>query len=150
MSASSDSSTCREASFPARDNWVVTASNNARLTGEQPGIEQREQELRIAGFEVLEIGQLADLVADRQAQVPQRMQERLDELLFGRPDRAVEHDEQIEVGVEAEHPPAVAAERANGERRRLRGLDAGQRCREPGRRCDRQTAPRPRGPRGRA
>ena len=63
-----------------------------------------------------EVGQLADLVADHQLQIPQRMQKPAQERLIVGADRPLEQHQQIDVGMEPELPPAVAAEGEDGDR----------------------------------
>src|SRR5262249_38388583 len=58
-----------------------------------------------------ESGDLANLVADREACVPQRVQDGAHEMLLGRADLAVEQEEDVDVGVQAQLTTAVAAER---------------------------------------
>ena len=41
--------------------------------------------------------QLPDVLAEGQPEVPERLKHSLDEPFFGRPDRAIEHDEDIEI-----------------------------------------------------
>ena len=79
--------------------------------GDQARIEQRQQELRIVGLQVRELVELPHLVADDDAEVPERVQESAQEPLLGRPDASAEQHEQIDVGMQAEMPPAVSAER---------------------------------------
>ena len=84
--------------------------------GHRPRVEQREQELRIVGLELGELVELAHLVADDDAESHSGCRKRAQEPLFGRADRAAEQHEQVDVGVQAEVPPAVAAEREHGHR----------------------------------
>ncbi len=84
--------------------------------GQRPRVDERQQELGIVGLELLELAQLAHLVSDDHADVPQRVQERAEEGLFGRADGAAEENQQIDVGVQTEVPPAIAAEREHGHR----------------------------------
>ena len=81
-----------------------------------PRVEQREQELRVVGLELLEILDVAHLVPDDHAEVPQRVQEAVDEALLRGADAAAEEQQQIDVGVQAEMAAAVAAERDDGHR----------------------------------
>ena len=75
----------------------------------EPGIEQRQQEFRVVGLEIREFVELAHLVTHDDAHIPERMQKRAKEALLGRPDAAVEQQQQVDVGVKAEMPAAVAA-----------------------------------------
>ena len=58
-----------------------------------------------------EVVHLADLMADREAQIPQRMQDCAHPAFFRGSDLAVEQEEDVDVRLQAELPPAVAAER---------------------------------------
>ena len=53
-------------------------------------VEQRQQELGIADVGLVELVELADVMADRQAEVPQRLQQRVDEALLRRRERLLE------------------------------------------------------------
>ena len=83
-------------------------------------VEQRQQELRIVGLEPLKILDVAHLVTDDDAEIPQRVEKRVDEPLFGGADAAAEEQQQIDIRVEAEVPAAVAAERDDGDRTVIR------------------------------
>ena len=92
---------------------------------EVASLEQRDQELGIVGVGLRQVGQLADVVPDVEAQVPERVQHRPQEALLGRADRAAEHEQQVDVRMHAQLPPPVAAERHEGDGRV--GLAAGRR-----------------------
>ena len=97
-----------------------------RVAREQPRVEQRQQKLRIVVVQVRDLRQLHHLVADGETQVPERVEHRFDDPLFGRADGAVEDEEQIDVGVQAQRPAAIAAERRDRkgrDRRSLRRVD---------------------------
>jgi hypothetical protein len=82
------------------------------IAGEQAQVAQRHFKFGIrirAGL--LEVGQLPDVMADRQFQVPERLENGVDEAFFARADRPVEDDEQINVRVQAEGAAPVSAER---------------------------------------
>ena len=85
----------------------------ALVAGDEPDVEQREQELGVAEIELGEIGDLAHVLTDGQPQIPERLEERADEAFLARRHRILEEDQQVDVGVQAERPPAVPAERAN-------------------------------------
>jgi hypothetical protein len=87
-----------------------------RIPGEKARIEEAEKKLRIRQIRRVEIGELADVLAERQAQIPERLQHALDASLLGRADRPVEHEQDVQVGVEAQDLPSVPAERANRKR----------------------------------
>ena len=90
------------------------------IAGDRTGVDQRQQELRIVRFDPGELVELADLVADDQPEIPERVQQlvraRRSSAAF---ERAVEQHEQIDVRVQAEVPAAVAAEREHDRRRRV-------------------------------
>src|SRR4051812_16029652 len=58
------------------------------------------------------------MLTEFQAQVPERLQNSLDEVFFRRADRAVKPDQHVDVRVEAERPASVASDRAHDEWRR--------------------------------
>ena len=91
------------------------------FAGDRPGVDEREQEFRVVGFERLEVAELAHLMADDDAEIPERMQERAERLLLVRTNRIAEEDQDIDVGVETEMAAAVAAEREDRRGRRDRG-----------------------------
>ena len=66
--------------------------------------------------------ELADVLADGQPEVPERLEQGADEALVARPHRILEQDQQVDVGVEAERAPAVAAKSAD--RHGGAGMDA--------------------------
>ena len=70
---------------------------------------------------VREIGELADLVADVDAKVPQRVEETVQKPLIGRTDLTVEQNQQVDVREQTQLPPTVAAERDRGDGLRRRG-----------------------------
>jgi len=80
------------------------------VAGDQPRIGQREQEFGIVHFRLGELGDVADLMPDHEAGVPQRMQQPPQEPLLLLFDRAVEEHEQIDVGERAQVPAAVSAD----------------------------------------
>ena len=67
------------------------------IAGERPKVHERQQIFRIRRVEAIEVGELAHVVPDLKPQIPQRMQQRLDEALFRAADRPAEHHEQIDV-----------------------------------------------------
>ena len=82
---------------------------------EVAGLEQRDQELGVVGVGLRQVGQLADVVPDVEAQVPEGVQHRPQEALLGRAERAAEHEQQVDVRVHAQLPPPVAAQRHHGD-----------------------------------
>src|SRR5262245_41145691 len=87
------------------------AFEECRLAGNEPRIEEREQELRIVGFELFEVRELPHLVSEHEMQIPERVEQTANEPFVGRSDRAVHEHEQVDVGVQTEMAPAVTAER---------------------------------------
>ena len=90
--------------------------DEAAVAGQDPHIQQRQQELRIVRVEALEFRQFPHVVSHRQLEVPQRVQQRRQEALLAAPDPPAEEHQQVEVGVQAELPPAVPAQRADRNR----------------------------------
>ncbi|PYR65862.1 MAG: hypothetical protein DMF88_18280 [Acidobacteria bacterium] len=84
--------------------------------GHCPRIEQRQQELGIVGLELLEILDVAYLMADDDAEIPERVEKAVDEALLRGTDAIAEEQQQIDVGVQAEMAASIAAERDDGNR----------------------------------
>ncbi len=80
-------------------------------------IEEREEKLRVVGFQAVEVVQLPHLMADDHAEIPERVKEAAEELLLVRADPAAEEHEQVDVGLQTEMPAAVSAERQDGDLR---------------------------------
>src|SRR5438105_3345061 len=87
------------------------AIEKGRVAGDRARVEQREQEFRVVDFELGEVGHLPDLMADREARIPQRMQDGAHPFLFGFLDLAVEQEQDVDVRVQTQVAPTVAAER---------------------------------------
>ena len=87
------------------------AIEKGRVAGDRARVEQREQEFRVVDFELGEVGHLPDLMADREARIPQRMQDGAHAFLFGFLDLAVEQEQDVDVRVQTQLTPTVAAER---------------------------------------
>ncbi len=83
------------------------------IAREQPQVAEREQKLGIVRFDRVELRDFTDVLPDRELDVPERLQERVDEPLGAGVNRPVEHDQQIDVGVERERAPPVPADRAD-------------------------------------
>ena len=64
-------------------------------------------------FDPVEVGHLADVLADVEAEVPQRLEQPADRPLAVRSDRPAGDDQQVEVRVQAQRAAAVAADRAD-------------------------------------
>ena len=95
------------------------------VAGNRPRIGERELEFRVVSIEARALGHLAHVMPDRQADVPERVEEGVQEPLVLGPERAGEEDQHVDVGVETELAPAVAPEREDADRldRAGRGLD---------------------------
>ena len=88
---------------------------------QQPCVGLREQEGRVADFDRQRFLERAHLMADRQAEIPERMEHALDERLLGRADVAGEDEQQIDVRVRRQRAAPIAAERRDGHVDRRRG-----------------------------
>ena len=132
---------------PDRGACSRTASKTLAFAGDQASVEQAEQELGIR----------RDPASSKSASsrtcwpsASRRSHSGCSTALMNASsagtDRAVEDDQQIEVGVQAERAPAVAAERADGERQlglALRVVEAASRTRPSIRSARRATTSRP-------
>jgi hypothetical protein len=94
-----------------RTDAAGDAIEQRRVAGDRPCVEERQQELRVVDFEPGEVADLPDLVADREPRVPHRVQDRADPFFLRLADLAVEEQQDVEVGMQAELTPAIAAER---------------------------------------
>src|SRR5437763_897896 len=74
------------------------------------GDEVREEKLFVVGVKPRELVELAHLVADDQAKIPERVQEAAKELLVGAVNRALEQNQDVDVRMKAEMTPPVAAQ----------------------------------------
>ena len=94
------------------------------LAGDGPGITERDDEFRIVDLEPRAVGELTHLVADDEAEIPQRVEEPADKPLIVGPNRAVEHHEHVEIRVETRcrRPYPPSARMATG--RAARGASA--------------------------
>ena len=84
--------------------------------GDEPGVDEGQQELGVVAFQVREVVQFTHLVAHHHAGVPQRVQQGAQERLVRLADAAAEEHQQVEVRVQAQVPAAVAADRHDGDR----------------------------------
>src|SRR5207237_605634 len=83
-------------------------------SGDVTRVEQREEELRIVAFELTEILDVTHLVADDNAEIPERIEEAVDEALLRGADAAAEEEQEIDIRVQAQVAAPVAAERDDG------------------------------------
>ena len=81
----------------------------ACIAVEMAGVGERDQIFRVVGVGLPEIRDFPHVMPDVEAQVPQRVQHRLQETLVGGADRPAEQEQQVDVGVQAQLPSAVAA-----------------------------------------
>ena len=109
----------RQPTFVAPSRRAVRSSSPASV----PQIHQREQVFRIARVEAVEVGELAHVVTHLEPQIPQRMQQRFDEPLFGPSERTAEDHEQIDVRMKKLGAAAVPTH--GTDRHRRPGVDAG-------------------------
>src|SRR4051794_23136430 len=91
------------------------AMEEREVACDRPRVNQRHQELGIVDLEPRKLLDLANLVADVQANVPQRMQEVGEEPFLARAEVAAEQHKEIDIQREAELSPAVAADRDHGD-----------------------------------
>ena len=89
------------------------------IARDRTGVEQREEKLRIVRLDMREVLQLADLVPDHESEIPQRLEKFSEPPLVRRVQRAREQHEEVDVRVEAEVTPAVAAQREDDRRGRV-------------------------------
>ncbi len=100
---------------------AIDALEDQRIAGEQPGVDLGEQELRVVDVDVRGLVEGPHLVADGQAEVPERMEDGLEDALLAAADRAAEDQQQVDVRMQRQGPPAVAAERRDRHRHRRLG-----------------------------
>ena len=67
--------------------------------GDRSGVEQCQQKLGVIFFELCEVTQLADLVTDHHAEIPQGMEKAAKKPFVLRADGIPEEDQQVDVGV---------------------------------------------------
>jgi hypothetical protein len=96
---------------------------------DRPCIEQRQQELGVVGLETSEVVQFTHLMADDHTKVPQRIEELAQELLFVGTDATAEQHQQIDVRLQTQVPPAVAAQGKHRDMR-VRRHDVGAQLQE--------------------
>src|SRR5262249_17827462 len=77
---------------------------------------ERHQKLRVVDLQAVELVDLPHLVADDEAEIPERMQNRAQRLLFVDTQMAAEKDQEVDVGMEAELTASVAADGDDGDR----------------------------------
>src|SRR6202043_2874715 len=87
------------------------------IADDPSGVQQGEQKFRIVRLEPIESGELADLMAHDQVQIPQRMQEPPPETLLIGADRPCEQAQDVDIRMEREVPAPVTPERQDRHRR---------------------------------
>ena len=144
---------CRRRERPRREAIEQRSRRRRR-----PRVEQRQQELGVVGFEPREVVQLANLMADRRSQVPQRMQEWRGRVPPPRPDgrRTAGGDRRPSAGRDGAGRSRRARRRRSHRRRRARPRTAVEEDRRRNRRTaeaprarPRRARPPPTAPRGR-
>ena len=80
----------------------LEAVEQREVARDRPRVDQRHQELRVVHLETRELVDLPDLVADDEAEIPERVEDGAEQPFFGRAQVAAEEDEQIDVRVQAE------------------------------------------------
>jgi hypothetical protein len=88
------------------------------IAANRPCIEHGQLKLGVADVEIVEIGKLADLMADDELQIPEWLEHGIDETFLLTSDWFFEQDHQVDVGVEAQRSPPVSPERTDDHRRR--------------------------------
>ena len=91
-----------------------------RVAGNRTRVGERQLKLRVVGVEAGPLGDLADVMADGEADVPQRIEKPVQEALVLGPERPGKEDQQIDVGMQTQLAPPVAAEGEDADR--LRGV----------------------------
>ena len=92
-------------------NSALNRSNSARAPATGRASSSASRNSGLSASSLTEVVELPHLVADHDADVPERVQERPQEPLLGGADAPAEQHEQIDVGMEAEMTAPVAAER---------------------------------------
>ena len=96
-----------------------------RVADDRARVGQREQEFRVVGGQAGALPRLAHVVPDGQAQIPERVQERVQKALVGIAQRTGKENQEVDIRVQAELPPAVAAQREDPDQLR-RGARVGE------------------------
>jgi hypothetical protein len=81
-----------------------------RIADDRASVGQSEEKLRVVCFESSAFGDLTNVVTDGQAQIPERIEERVQEPLVVGADDAGEEHQQVHIRVQAHLAPAVATE----------------------------------------
>src|SRR4030095_16775530 len=80
-------------------------------------IEQRQEKFRVVSLQFAEVLDIANLVTDDDTEIPERVQEAVDEPFFRGPDAAAKQQQQVDVGMQAEMTPAVSSKGHNAQPR---------------------------------
>jgi hypothetical protein len=84
--------------------------------GDGTRVEEREEKLRIVPLQLAEVLDVANLMPHYDTEIPEGIQEAVDEPFFRGPDAAAKQQQQVDVGMQAEMTPAVASKGDNGQR----------------------------------
>src|SRR5262245_4771265 len=79
-------------------------------------VEQGQEKFRVVALQFAEVVDVANLVPDDDTEIPERIQEAVDEPLFRGPNAAAKEQQQVDVGVQAQMTATVATEGDNGQR----------------------------------
>ena len=94
----------------------VESLEDTGIARQEAGVDDRDEELGVVRLRLPELAQLAHLMTDIEAEVPERVQQRLDETFLGGGDRAPEQDQQVDVRVKTQVPSAIPADRQQRDR----------------------------------
>ena len=109
-------SAARAAAVAARPDLYIRKQRG--IASQRTEIVEREQQLGVVGLDLGEVGDLADVLPDREPEIPKRLQQPADSAFLDGADLAADDDQEVEIGVQAERAAPVAADRADGDRRR--------------------------------
>ena len=84
----------------------VESLEETGIACQEARVDDGDEKLRVVGLGLVEFAQLAHLMTHIEAEVPERVQQRLDETFLGGGDRATKQDQQVDVRVKTEVAPA--------------------------------------------
>jgi hypothetical protein len=87
-----------------------------RIADDDAGVGEREEKLRIVGFERGPFVHFADVMSERQPEIPQRREKGVKEAFVERTDRPREEHQDVDIGMQTQLAAAVAAEREDRHR----------------------------------
>ena len=85
-----------------------------RVADNRSRVGEREEKLRVVVGQPRSFADLAHVMPDGQTEIPHRVEKRVQEPLIGRGDRPGKEHQDVDVGMETQRPPPVAAEREHG------------------------------------